>query len=269
MTQYVVSSSLKETTSKKPEKKLLKSNQRASGHNNQGLITCRHRGRGHQRLYRKIDFSRKKLDWTACVQAIEYDPNRNAHIALIFYKDGERRYILAPKGIHIGRNIIAGFSAPIETGNSLPLWKVPLGIIIHNVELKRGSGGQLARSAGTSVRLIAREDGYATLRLPSGELRSVPQNCWATMGEVGNVEAKNKRLRKAGHARWLGWRPIVRGSVMNPVDHPHGGGEGRCPIGRMYPLTPWGKVRLGKKTRRSKKYSDSLILRRKKLNYYF
>ena len=177
--------------------------------------------------------------------------------------DGEKCYILAPKGLAVGNTIIAGFQAPIEIGNSLPLWKVPLGTRVHNVELRPGAGGQLARAAGTSVQIIAREQGFASLRLPSSEVRLIPQSCWATIGQIGNIAANNKKIGKAGRSRWLGWRPKVRGSVINPVDHPHGGGEGRCPIGRSSPVTPWGKPRLNVKTRRTKKYSNIFILRKK------
>jgi large subunit ribosomal protein L2 len=228
------------------------------------MITCRHHGGGHKRLYRKVDFRRKKLSRVGHVHAIEYDPNRNARLALVYYEDGEKTYILAPKGLQIGQTIVAGFRVPIEIGNALTLWNIPLGTRVHNVELSPGAGGKLARSAGTSVQLIARENGFATLRLPSGETRLVSQYVWRTVGQVGNIETRNKKIGKAGRIRWLGWNPTVRGSVINPVDHPHGGGEGRCPIGRNCPVTPWGKPRLGVKTRRRKKYSSVFILRRKK-----
>jgi large subunit ribosomal protein L2 len=228
------------------------------------MITCRHHGGGHKRLYRKVDFRRKKLSRVGHVHAIEYDPYRNARLALVYYEDGEKTYILAPKGLQIGQTIVAGFRVPIEIGNALTLWNIPLGTRVHNVELSPGAGGKLARSAGTSVQLIARENGFATLRLPSGETRLVSQYVWRTVGQVGNIETRNKKIGKAGRIRWLGWNPTVRGSVINPVDHPHGGGEGRCPIGRNCPVTPWGKPRLGVKTRRRKKYSSVFILRRKK-----
>jgi large subunit ribosomal protein L2 len=255
--------SFKEITCKKPDKKLLYSNHRAKGRNNRGVITCNHRGGGHKRLYRKIDFRRKKLNRIGSIRNIEYDPNRNTRLALICYPDGEKGYILAPKGLGIGSTIMAGFQASVEIGNSLPLWKVPLGTRVHNVELRPGAGGQLARAAGTSVQIIAREQGFASLRLPSNEVRLIPQACWATIGQLGHIASNNRKIGKAGRKRWLGWRPTVRGSVINPVDHPHGGGEGRCPIGRSSPVTPWGKPRLNVKTRRAKKYSDIFILRKK------
>jgi large subunit ribosomal protein L2 len=260
--------SFKEITHKKPEKKMLYANHRVRGRNNQGIITCNHHGGGHKRLYRKVDFKRKKLDWSGSIRSIEYDPNRNARLALVYYLDGEKCYILAPKGLEVGNIVISGFRVPIEVGNSLPLWQVPLGTSVHNVELRPGAGGQLARSAGTSVQLIAREQGFASLRLPSNEIRLIPHSCWATVGQVGHRDARNKKIGKAGRIRWLGWRPTVRGSVINPVDHPHGGGEGRCPIGRSSPVTPWRKPRLNVKTRRAKKYSDIFILRKKKLGVF-
>jgi large subunit ribosomal protein L2 len=250
-------------------KKLLVPNQRRFGRNNQGKITCRHRGGGQKRLYRKIEFFRKKLNLVGRVVSIEYDPNRNVDIALILYKDGEYTYIVSTKDLKIGMNVVAGFRASIKVGNALPLWNIPLGTNVNHVELTLGKGRQLARAAGTSVQIIARENNYATLRLPSGEIRLAPCNCWATIGQVDNAEASNRKIGKAGRIRWLGWRPSVRGSVINPVDHPHGGGEGRSPIGRKTPMTPWGKPRLGVKTRDTKKYSNTLILRRGKLIYYF
>jgi len=259
--RHAVLDSFKEITSQNPEKKLLISKRRVCGRNHRGVITCRHRGGGHKRFYRKIDFCRVYLDQVGIVQSIETDPNRNARIALVYYVSGKKSYVLAPKGIRVGQNIISGFRVPIEIGNSLPLWNIPLGTRVHNVEFQPGAGRQLARSAGSGVQLVARENGFATLRLPSGEVRLVPQVCWATIGQVGNVEARNKKIGKAGRISWLGWRPTVRGNVMNPIDHPHGGGEGRCPIGRTHPVTPTGKARLGEKTRRQKKFSDSLILR--------
>lgn len=261
--RHAILDSFKDITCKKPEKKLLYSNHRTKGRNNQGVITSSNHGGGHKRLYRKIDFRRKKLNRVGSIRNIEYDPNRNTRLALIYYLDGEKCYILAPKGLAVGNTIIAGFQAPIEIGNSLPLWKVPLGTRVHNVELRPGAGGQLARAAGTSVQIIAREQGFASLRLPSSEVRLIPQSCWATIGQIGNIAANNKKIGKAGRSRWLGWRPKVRGSVINPVDHPHGGGEGRCPIGRSSPVTPWGKPRLNVKTRRTKKYSNIFILRKK------
>lgn len=261
--RHAVLDSFKEITCIKSEKKLLYSNHRARGRNNRGVITCNHHGGGHKRLYRKIDFRRKKLNSLGSIRNIEYDPNRNVRIALIYYSDGEKCYILAPKGLEVGNTIVAGFQVSIEIGNSLPLWKVPLGTRVHNVELRPGAGGQLARAAGTSAQIIAREQGFASLRLPSSEVRLISQSCWATIGQLGNIAANNKKIGKAGRKRWLGWRPTVRGSVINPVDHPHGGGEGRCPIGRSSPVTPWGKPRLNVKTRRTKKYSNIFILRKK------
>jgi large subunit ribosomal protein L2 len=251
------------------KKKNFQSNISSGGRNNRGVITCRHRGGGQKRFYRKIDFWRKNLNCTGYVRAIEYDPNRNASVALIFYNNGTKNYILSPKNLKIGAIVIAGFRVSIRVGNALPLWNIPLGIIVHNVEFYPGGGGKIARSAGTSVQLIARENGFVTLRLPSGEIRLVSQTCWATIGQMGNVEARNIKSKKAGHNRWLGRRPTVRGSAINPVDHPHGGGEGRCPIGHINPVTPWGKVRLGVKTRRPKKYSNIFIVRRKKLSFLF
>jgi large subunit ribosomal protein L2 len=255
--------SFQEIDCKKIENKLFLSNHLFRGRNNRGVITCRHRGGGHKRIYRKVDFRRKKLYRIGRVKSIEYDPNRSVYIALIYYKDGEKQYILAPKGLEVGNIVESGFHVSIEIGNSLPLWKVPLGTSLHNVELRPGSMGKLARAAGTSVRLIARDIGFATLFLPSGEFRLVSQSCWSTVGQLGHVDIVNKKIGKAGRIRWLGWRPTVRGSVINPIDHPHGGGEGRCPIGRSFPVTPWGKPRLNVKTRKTKKYSDNFILRQK------
>lgn len=248
----------------KPEKSLTRWVKRSKGRNNRGIITCRHRGGGHKRCYREIDFHRNKLNIVAKVATVEYDPNRNANIALLHYLDGEKRYILEPKGLKIGQAIISSEEAPIFIGNSLPLRKMPLGTEIHNVELQPGSGGQLARSAGSVIQLVAKEGPFATLRLPSGEIRLVSRNCWATVGQVGNIDANNLVLGKAGRKRWLGRRPEVRGSVMNAVDHPHGGGEGKAPIGRAQPSTPWGKPALGKITRSSKKYSQAFIIKKRK-----
>jgi large subunit ribosomal protein L2 len=248
----------------KPEKSLTRWVKRSKGRNNRGIITCRHRGGGHKRCYREIDFHRNKLNIVAKVATVEYDPNRNANIALLHYLDGEKRYILEPKGLKIGQAIISSEEAPILIGNSLPLRKMPLGTEIHNVELQPGSGGQLARSAGSVIQLVAKEGPFATLRLPSGEIRLVSRNCWATVGQVGNIDANNLVLGKAGRKRWLGRRPEVRGSVMNAVDHPHGGGEGKAPIGRAQPSTPWGKPALGKITRSSKKYSQAFIIKKRK-----
>ncbi len=261
--RQAVSSDFSEITKSKPEKSLTKYVHRKKGRNNRGVITSRHRGGGHKRLYRMIDFRRDKRNITAEVLAIEYDPNRNARIALVQYEDGEKRYILAPAGIKIGTSIIASIDAPFEIGNSLPLEKVPLGTEVHNVELKPGRGGQIVRAAGGSAQVVAKEGNYVTLRLPSKEVRMVRKECYATIGRVGNVEARNLKLGKAGKSRHLGRRPHVRGSAMNPVDHPHGGGEGRAPIGRSGPVTPWGKPTLGKKTRKHKKDSNKYIVRRR------
>ena len=239
---------------------------RAKGRNNRGVITCRHRGGGHKRLYRQIDFRRNKYDMNAEVRTIEYDPNRNARIALVQYEDGEKRYILQPTGLQVGDTIIASTSAPNAIGNSLPLAAMTLGVQIHNIEVHPKKGGQLVRSAGGVAQLVAKEGDFVTVRLPSGEVRLLNNQCWATIGQVGNSEVMNLSMGKAGRSRWLGRRPTVRGSVMNPVDHPHGGGEGRCPVGRSQPMTPWGKPALGRKTRARKKYSDSLILRRRKVS---
>lgn len=266
--RHTIIGSFAELDRRKPEKDLVCSNHRVCGRNHRGVITLRHHGGGHKRLYRKVDFRRKKLIQAGCVHSIEYDPNRNARLALILYRKGEKKYVLAPRGLQVGQTIVAGFRVPIKVGNALPLWKIPSGTSVHNVEFYPGSGGKLSRSAGTSAQIIGCGHRFATLRLPSGEVRMVPETCWGTIGQVGNIEARNKSLGKAGRIRWIGRRPSVRGSAINPVDHPHGGGEGRCPIGRSSPITPWGKVRLGKRTRRPKKYSDALILRRKKLSTY-
>ena len=255
-----------ELSKTRPEKSLTRSLHRAKGRNNRGVITCRHRGGGHKRLYRQIDFRRNKYDMNAQVLTIEYDPNRNARIALVQYDDGEKRYILQPTGLKVGDNIIASTEAPNSIGNSLPLAAMPLGVQIHNIEVHPKKGGQLVRSAGGVAQLVAKEGDFVTVRLPSGEVRLLNNQCWATIGQVGNSEAMNLSIGKAGRSRWLGKRPTVRGSVMNPVDHPHGGGEGRCPVGRSQPMTPWGKPALGRKTRARKKYSDSLILRRRKVS---
>jgi large subunit ribosomal protein L2 len=254
-------SSFKEVGYTKTQKRLLIINHRIAGRNHRGVITCRHRGGGHKRLSRKVDYFRTKLNWIGVVVAIKYDPNRTAYLSLIRYETGIYTYILGPTDLQIGQVVTAGFHVPIKIGNALPLWKIPLGTTVHNVEFRPGAGGQLARSAGNRVRVIAREKNLVTLRLPSGEIRRIKQRCWATIGQVSNVEVINIQIGKAGRVRWLGWRPRIRGSAINPVDHPHGGGEGRCPIGRSCPLTPWGNNRLGLKTRR-KKYSDGLVLRR-------
>ena len=252
-----------EITKSKPEKSLTKYKHRKKGRNNRGVITSRHRGGGHKRLYRQIDFRRDKRDMPAQVVAVEYDPNRNARIALLHYQDGEKRYILCPGGVGVGTTVIAGEEAPFENGNALPLAKIPLGTDVHNIELYPGKGGQIVRSAGGAAQLVAKEGGYVTLKLPSKEVRMVRKECYATIGRVGNAENRNISLGKAGRTRHRGRRPHVRGSAMNPVDHPHGGGEGRAPIGRSGPVSPWGQPALGKKTRKKKKPSDSLIVRRR------
>ena len=246
-----------------PEKSLLKPLKKNSGRNSYGRITVRHRGGGNRRKYRVIDFKRTKFDVTATVKTLEYDPNRSAHIALIEYTDGEKAYILAPVGLKVGDTVSAGPSADIKPGNALPLTNIPVGTFVHNVELYPGKGGQLARAAGNAAQLMAKEGVYALLRLPSGELRNVPVQCMATVGQVGNLDHENVKIGKAGRTRHLGIRPTVRGSVMNPNDHPHGGGEGKSPIGRPGPVTPWGKPALGYKTRAKKNRSDKLIVKRR------
>ena len=246
-----------------PERSLLAPLNKNSGRNSYGRITVRHRGGGNRKKYRIIDFKRDKFDMSAKVLGIEYDPNRSAHIALIQYEDGEKRYILAPAGLKAGDTVEAGASADIKPGNALPLVNIPTGTFIHNVELYPGRGGQLARAAGNAAQLMAKEGAYALLRLPSGELRNVSVNCMATIGQVGNVDHENVKIGKAGRKRHMGWRPTVRGSVMNPNDHPHGGGEGKSPIGRPGPVTPWGKPALGYKTRAKKNRSDKMIVKRR------
>jgi large subunit ribosomal protein L2 len=253
-----------EITQAKPEKSLCVFKHRAKGRNNRGVITCRHRGGGHKRLYRQIDFRRDKIGILATVLTIEYDPNRNARIALVRYEDGEKRYILQPRGLKVGDTIISDINAPIAIGNALPLRNIPLGSEIHNVEFQPSAGGQIARAAGALVYVLAKDGNYVTVRLPSKEIRMISKNCWASIGQVGNIEAYNINSGKAGRTRWLGIRPTVRGSVMNPNDHPHGGGEGRAPIGRSRPVTPWGKPALGQFTRKPKKYSTQFILRKRK-----
>jgi len=253
-----------ELSKKEPEKSLTVSNQRSKGRNNKGRITIRHKGGGHKRLYRLIDFKRNKYDIEGKVASIEYDPNRNANIALINYEDGEKRYILHPEKLNIGDSIKSGPNSPISVGNTLPLDNIPLGTDVHNVEFFPGKGGQLMRSAGTSAKILAKENNFVVLRLSSKEIRLFKKECVATVGRVSNSDFYNVVLGKAGRKRWLGVRPSVRGSVMNPIDHPHGGGEGRCPIGRPRPLTPWGKPALGMKTRNKKKKSDLFIIRSRK-----
>jgi large subunit ribosomal protein L2 len=256
-------SAFTEITKSKPEKILIRKNHRNKGRNNRGIITIRHRGGGHKRKYRLIDFRRNKYHIEGTVAAIEYDPNRNARIALIYYKDGEKRYILHPNSLNVGDNIISGSDVPLAIGNTLPLSQIPLGTSVHNIELIANLGGQIVRAAGTSAKILAKEGDYITLRLPSKEIRLVRKECFATIGEISNNDAFLVRSGKAGRTRWLGKRPTVRGSVMNPCDHPHGGGEGRAPIGRTRPLTPWGKPALGMKTRKKKKASSAYIIRRR------
>ncbi|MCI6174268.1 MAG: 50S ribosomal protein L2 [Clostridiales bacterium] len=253
-----------EITKSVPEKSLTESLKKNAGRNNQGKITCRHRGGGHRRKYRIIDFRRNGKDGMhAVVKAIEYDPNRTANIALICYEDGEKAYILAPEGLKVGATVVSGEDAEVRVGNCLPLAKVPVGSLVHNIELQPGRGGQMVRAAGNAAQLMAKEGGYATLRLPSGEMRMVPIECRATIGSVGNGDHNLINIGKAGRKRHMGIRPTVRGSVMNPNDHPHGGGEGKAPVGRPGPCTPWGKPALGYKTRPHKKQSDKLIVRRR------
>nr|WDB00725.1 ribosomal protein L2 [Cavernulicola chilensis] len=252
-----------EITRKKPEKKLSFNKPKAQGRNNQGIITSRHRGGGHKRKYRIVDFKRNKYNIPAKVTSIEYDPNRNARITLLHYIDGEKRYILHPNELEIGETVVSSPKASLEIGNFLPLSVIPLGTEIHNIELIPGKGGQIVRSAGTSAQVVAKEGKNVTLKLPSGEIRVFKRECYATVGRIGNVESTNVRLGKAGRSRWLNIRPHVRGTAMNPVDHPHGGGEGKAPIGRNRPLTPWGKAALGLKTRKTK-HSNRYILRRRK-----
>lgn len=246
-----------------PEKSLLEPLKKNSGRNSYGRITVRHRGGGNRRKYRVIDFKRQKFDVPATVKTLEYDPNRSAFIALIEYTDGEKAYIIAPQGLKVGDTVVSGKSADIKVGNALPLSSIPTGTFIHNVELYPGRGAQLARSAGIMAQLMAKENGMALLRLPSGELRNVPAACMATIGQVGNTDHENVKIGKAGRKRNMGWRPTVRGSVMNPNDHPHGGGEGKSPVGRPGPVTPWGKPALGYKTRKKHNRSDKLIVKRR------
>jgi large subunit ribosomal protein L2 len=253
-----------ELTKTAPEKSLLKTVKKHSGRNNSGKITVRHQGGGEKRKYRIIDFRRNKYDIEGTVATIEYDPNRSANIALINYSDGEKRYILAPKGLKVGMKVISGEKVDVKVGNAMPLMNIPVGTIIHNIELTLGKGGQIARSAGQSAQILGREDKYVLIRLSSGETRKVLGTCIATIGEVGNEDYSLVRLGKAGRTRHLGIRPTVRGSVMNPNDHPHGGGEGRTPVGHKKPMTPWGKPALGYKTRKSKKSSSKLIVTRRK-----
>lgn len=263
-TRQCTVSDFSEITKSEPEKSLTYTVHRPKGRNNRGVITSRRRGGGHKQLYRTIDFKRDKHNIPAKVAAIEYDPNRNARIALLFYRDGEKRYIIHPAGLAVGTMIISGPDSPYEDGNALPLSNIPLGTSVHNVELTAGKGGQIVRAAGASAQVVAKEGNYVTLKLPSGEVRLIRRECYATLGQVGNAEMRNLSAGKAGRNRWKGRRPKVRGSVMNPVDHPHGGGEGRAPIGRPGPVTPWGKPTLGYKTRKKKKASSALIIRRRR-----
>lgn len=261
--RHMTSLTFEELTKKEPEKSLTVPLKSKGGRNAQGRVTVRHQGGGHKRLYRVVDFKRIKDQVPARVAAIEYDPNRSANIALLHYQDGHKAYVLAPNNLKVGDVVVSGSDADIKAGNTLPLKDIPVGSLIHNVELRPGKGGQLARSAGTVAQLMAKEGAYAHVRLPSGEVRLIHINCRATIGQVGNLDHENQTLGKAGRSRWLGIRPTVRGSVMNPVDHPHGGGEGRAPIGRKYPVSPWGKIAIGGKTRK-RKPSDKMIVRKRK-----
>ena len=260
--RWMSGASFEEITREEPEKALLRPRKQKAGRNNQGRITVRHRGGGAKRRLRVIDFKRDKFDIPARVASIEYDPNRSARIALLVYADGEKRYIIAPLELKVGDTVISAPDAEIRPGNTLPLENIPLGTMVHNVELHVGKGGQIARAAGTAAQVMAKEGKYVLLRLPSGEMRLVDKRCKATIGQVGNIDHSNIKLGKAGRKRWLGWRPTVRGSAMTPRDHPHGGGEGRSPIGMPGPKTPWGKPALGYKTRRNKA-TDKYIVRRR------
>ena len=260
--RHMTVSAFDEITKSTPEKSLVVHLRKTSGRNNQGKITVRHHGGGGKIKYRLVDFKRNKDGVPAVVATIEYDPNRSARIALLNYVDGEKRYILAPNGLKVGDKVVSGPEADIKPGNALPLKNIPVGTMLHNIEMKIGKGGQLVRSAGTGAQLMAKEGEHALLRLPSGELRKVHVNCKATIGQVGNLEHENITIGKAGRSRWMGVRPANRGVVMNPCDHPHGGGEGRSPVGRKHPVTPWGKHAMGAKTRR-KKASDKLIVKRR------
>ncbi len=260
--RFMTVASFDEITTDKPESSLLERLQKHSGRNQQGRLTVRHQGGGHKRMYRIIDFKRNKDGIPAKVATIEYDPNRSARIALLHYVDGEKRYILAPNGLKVGDMVMSGPEADIKVGNALPLKNIPVGTMIHNIEMKIAKGGQLVRSAGAAAQLMAKEKEHALLRLPSGELRKVHVNCKATVGQVGNLEHENISIGKAGRSRWLGIRPANRGVAMNPIDHPHGGGEGRSPVGRKHPVTKWGKPAHGAKTRKSKP-SDRMIVKRR------
>ncbi|GGL63552.1 50S ribosomal protein L2 [Sporolactobacillus putidus] len=253
-----------EITTNTPEKSLLKALPKKAGRNNQGKLTVRHQGGGHKRQYRIIDFKRNKDGVPGRIATIEYDPNRTANIALVHYADGEKRYIIAPKGIQVGTEIMSGTEADIKTGNALPLKNIPVGTTVHNIELKPGKGGQLVRSAGTSAQILGKEGKYVLVRLVSGEVRMILETCRATIGQVGNLEHELVSVGKAGRTRWKGVRPTVRGSVMNPNDHPHGGGEGKAPVGRKSPMSPWGKPTMGYKTRKKKNASEQFIIRHRK-----
>ena len=252
-----------EITTDKPEKSLLEPIKKRAGRNNQGKITCRHKGGGHKRAYRKIDYKREKFGVPATVKTVEYDPNRNTRISLVFYADGEKRYILTPEGLNVGDTIVSGPEAPVQTGNAIPLELIPLGTFVHNIEMIPGRGGILVRAAGNSAQVMAKEGNYVTVKLPSGEMRMIRKECMATIGTLGNSEFKNLKIGKAGRKRYMGVRPTVRGVTMNPCDHPHGGGEGKTGPGG-HPKTPWGKPALGYKTRKQGKASDKLIVRRRK-----
>lgn len=261
--RFMTVSTFEEITKKEPEKSLLSPLKKKGGRNSYGRITVRHRGGGTKQKYRIIDFKRDKDGIPGTVKAIEYDPNRSANIALIYYADGEKRYILAPHGLKVGDTIYSGEKSDIKPGNAMPLMNIPVGTVIHNIELKPGKGGQLVRAAGNMAQLMAKEEKYAQVRLPSGEVRRIDIRCKATIGQVGNLDHENITIGKAGRKRWMGIRPTVRGLAMNPSDHPHGGGEGRSPIGMPSPVTPWGKPTLGYKTRKKNKKSDKLIIKRR------
>ena len=259
----MIVSDYQEITTSTPEKSLLKPIKKTAGRNNTGRITCRHKGGGVKKAYRVIDFKREKFGVPATVKTIEYDPNRNVRISLVFYADGEKRYILTPDGLNVGDVIVSGIEAPVQTGNAMPLDIIPLGTIVHNIEMEAGRGAKLVRSAGNSAQVMAKEGNYVTIKLPSGEMRMVRKECMATIGALGNSEFKNLKIGKAGRKRYMGIRPTVRGVTMNPCDHPHGGGEGKTGPGG-HPKTPWGKPALGYKTRKKNKASDKLIVRRRK-----
>jgi large subunit ribosomal protein L2 len=262
--RHMTVSTFEEITKKQPEKSLVVNLKKHSGRNNQGKITVRHKGGGYKIKYRIIDFKRNKDNVPATVAAIEYNPNRSANIALLHYADGDKKYILAPHKISVGDTVVSGTNVDIKIGNAMPLSSMPTGTVIHNIELKAGKGGQMVRSAGNSAQLMAKEGDYALVRLPSGEVRKVRIECRATVGQVGNIDHENINVGKAGKKRHMGIRPTVRGSVMNPNDHPHGGGEGRSPVGRPSPVTPWGKPALGYKTRKKNKHSDKYIVSKRK-----